>query len=171
MPKPLIQLAAKVLSRCLSIVLVVALPAVAEERIEGRVVGVSDGDTITLLTAEKQQVKVRLAEIDAPEKAQAFGNKSKQSLSDLCFGMQAVLNVQATDRFGRTIARVSCSGVDANAEQVRRGFAWVYDKYVKDQQIYGVQEEARTSSRGLWSYSAPIPPWEFRRLEKNYFRK
>jgi len=143
-----------------------AMTAHASQRIEGRVVGVSDGDTITLLTAEKQQVKVRLAEIDAPEKAQAFGNKSKQSLSDLCFGKQAVLSVQATDRFGRTIARVACSGVDANAEQVRRGFAWVYDKYVKDQSIYGVQEEARTSSRGLWSDSAPIPPWEFRRAAK-----
>lgn len=145
--------------------------AMAGPQIEGRVVGVSDGDTLTLLTPDKQQVKVRLAEIDAPEKAQAFGNKSKQSLAGICFDKPAVLDVQDTDRYGRTVARVVCGDVDANAEQVRRGFAWVYDRYVKDRSLYAVQHDARYNSRGLWRDASPVPPWEFRRGETNNLRK
>lgn len=150
---------------------VLIAPAIAETRIGGRVVGVSDGDTLMIFTADKQQVKVRLADIDAPEKAQAFGNKSKQSLADMCFGKSASIVVQDVDRYGRTVARVVCDDVDANAEQVRRGFAWVYDRYVKDLSLHAVQDDARENSRGLWRDAAPIPPWEFRRFEKNNLRK
>ena len=150
----------------LSIGLVVGGLAHAEPLIEGRVVAVSDGDTVTILTSEKQQVKVRLAEIDAPEKAQAFGHKSKQSLSEICFDKSAVIDVQDIDRYGRTVARVVCSGVDANAEQVKRGFAWVYDRYVKDRSLYAMQDLARQNNRGLWGDVAPVPPWDFRRFAK-----
>ncbi len=87
----------------------------------GKVVAVADGDTITLLR-DHQQVKVRLVEIDAPEKAQAFGNQSKESLSEMCFGKTATLADKGKDRYGRTLARVTCDGIDANAEQVHR---WV----------------------------------------------
>lgn len=93
------------------------------------VIGISDGDTLTVLDEDKQQVKIRLAEIDAPEKKQPFGTKSKQSLSDLCFGKQAEIIPQVKDRYKRTVARVRCAGVDANAEQVNRGMAWVYRQY------------------------------------------
>lgn len=141
----------------------IAICAHADSQILGRVVVVSDGDTITLLTAESKQVKVRLAEIDAPEKSQAFGNKSKQSLSEICFGKPTTLTVQDVDRYGRTVARVFCDEVDANAEQVKRGYAWVYDRYVKDKSLYSVQRDARDNTRGLWTDSAPVPPWEFRR--------
>ena len=114
----------------------------------GKVVGVSDGDTITVLR-DRTQVKVRLLEIDAPEKAQAFGTKSKGSLSEMCFGKTAELADKGKDRYGRTLARVSCDGVDANAEQVRRGMAWVYDRYVTDKTLYAVQDEAKAERRGL----------------------
>ena len=127
----------------------------------GKVVGVSDGDTITVLR-DRTQVKVRLLEIDAPEKAQAFGTKSKESLSEMCFGKTAELANKGKDRYGRTLARVTCDGVDANAEQVRRGMAWVYDRYVTDKSLYAVQEEAKAERLGLWHDGKPMPPWEWR---------
>ena len=93
------------------------------------VIGISDGDTLTVLDESKWQVKIRLAEIDAPEKQQPFGTRSKQSLSELCFGKKAEIKPRVKDRYGRTVARVTCDGIDANAEQVNRGMAWVYRKY------------------------------------------
>ena len=128
----------------------------------GKVVAVADGDTITVLK-DLQQVKVRLTEIDAPEKKQAFGNRSKESLSDLCFGKTATLIEKSKDRYGRTLARVSCDGTDANAEQVRRGLAWAYTKYLTDPQIKAIEEEARAARLGLWRDDKPVPPWEWRK--------
>ncbi len=128
----------------------------------GKVVAVADGDTITVMR-DLVPVKLRLLEIDAPEKKQAFGARSKQSLSDLCFNKTATLIEKGRDRYGRTLARVSCEGVDANAEQVRRGMAWVYDRYVTDRALYAVQTEARDAGRGLWADPAAVPPWQWRR--------
>ena len=91
----------------------------------GHVVGVHDGDTITVLV-DKQQIKVRLAEIDAPELRQPFGNRSKQSLSELCFQQSAKVELVAKDRYGRSVGRVKCGEVDAGAHQVALGMAWVY---------------------------------------------
>lgn len=127
------------------------------------VVGVADGDTITVITAGRLQIKVRLAEIDAPEKKQPFGAASKESLSDLCYNKPAQLAVQDTDRYGRTVARVTCDGVDANREQIRRGLAWVYRKYSRDAALLDVEAEAREAKRGLWSEPDAVPPWEWRR--------
>jgi endonuclease YncB( thermonuclease family) len=84
---------------------------------------VSDGDTLIVLTPEKQQIKVRLAEIDAPEKSQAYGQRSKQSLSDLAFGKQARVEKQDRDRYGRVVGKVYVGSLDVNAEQVKRGMA------------------------------------------------
>lgn len=131
-----------------------------------KVVGVSDGDTITALCPGNERVKVRLAEIDAPEKAQPFGARSKQSLSDLCFGRTARIDDRGRDRYGRTIGRVACAGTDANAEQVRRGLAWVYDRYVTDPDLYPLQDIARTERRGLWADISPTPPWEWRKSRR-----
>lgn len=138
-------------------------PAICLAGYECKVVGVTDGDTLTALCAGNQQVKIRLAEIDAPEKTQPFGERSKQSLSSLCFDREAEINPLTTDRYGRTVARVRCEGADANAEQLRRGMAWVYDKYVTDRSLYALQDEARGAKRGLWVDQNPIPPWEWRR--------
>lgn len=152
---------------CISLITVciASFPAFADV-IACRVVGISDGDTLTALCQNNQQLKVRLAEIDAPEKAQPFGQVSKKSLSDLCFGRQVEITTQGVDRYGRSIGRVSCDGTDANAEQVRRGLAWVYDKYVTDRTLYPIQNEARQERRGLWSDKSPVPPWEWRKALK-----
>jgi endonuclease YncB( thermonuclease family) len=124
-------------------------------------VKVQDGDTLTVLVGRKQ-VTVRLAEIDAPERKQAFGARSRQSLSELCGNRDAVVREHGVDRFGRTLARISCAGVDVNAEQVRRGMAWVFDRYVTDRSLYQVQDEARAARRGLWADPHPVAPWEWR---------
>ena len=124
---------------------------------------VHDGDTLTVLI-EQRQVKVRLTEIDAPELRQPFGTKSKQSLSELCFGKIAALDVRGEDRYHRALARVTCAGTDANAEQVRRGYAWIYTRYARtDSPLYAIQSAARTEHRGLWADEAPVAPWDWRR--------
>jgi endonuclease YncB( thermonuclease family) len=130
------------------------------------VVGVADGDTLTVLCNGSKQVKIRLSEIDAPEKRQPFGNRSKQSLSVMCLQKKAKIKPQTKDRYGRTVARVICDGVDANEEQIKRGMAWVYDKYVRDQSLYSIQDKARASKIGLWADNKPIKPWEYRRANK-----
>jgi len=134
----------------------------AQADFQGRVVSITDGDTLTVLVGT-QQVKVRLAEIDAPESKQPFGQRSKQSLGELCFGKDARLVEQGHDRYKRTIARVYCAGIDASREQVRRGMAWVFDRYVMDRALYVDQEAARAAKRGLWADPKPVPPWEWRR--------
>lgn len=147
-------------SQLAGFILFVALPAYAD--FTGKVVAVSDGDTITVLRGS-EQVKIRLAEIDAPEKAQAFGNSAKQSLSDLCFGKIASIVDQGKDRYKRTLGQVTCNGIDSNTEQVRRGMAWVYRKYtLKDSPLHTVESEAKAAERGLWADAEPVPPWEWR---------
>jgi endonuclease YncB( thermonuclease family) len=141
--------------------LAAALPAGADLPV--RVVAVHDGDTLTVL-ADGRRLRVRLTDIDAPELGQAFGKRAKVSLSDLCFGKAAALEVRGRDRYDRTLARIKCGGRDANAEQVRLGYAWVYTRYApKDSPLYGLQRDARTARRGLWIDREPMPPWAWRR--------
>lgn len=83
-------------------------------------------------------------------------------MANICFNKQAVVKPQTTDRYGRTVARVECNGVEANAEQIRSGMAWVFDSYLTDRSLYPVQDEARAAKRGLWADSHPMPPWEWR---------
>lgn len=129
----------------------------------GLVVAIADGDTLTVLNEDFQQVKIRLAEIDAPEKRQPFGNRARQSLGEICHEKRAEVRVVDVDRYKRIVGRVSCAGVDANAAQVRRGMAWVYDRYAKDKTLYRLQDEARSSGRGLWADRNPMAPWDWRR--------
>lgn len=144
-----------------AIALALSFPAGADTT--GLVVSVHDGDTLTVLV-EKQQVKVRLAEIDAPELRQAFGNRSRQSLAKLCFQEQAKVELIARDRYGRSVGKVNCRETDAGAHQVATGMAWVFDRYApKDSKLYGLQVGARAAKRGLWADNEPIPPWEWRR--------
>ena len=109
----------------LSLLLFAVLPALALDY-TGRVVGISDGDTLTLLTPEKQQIRVRLGEIDTPESRQPYGTRARQALSDLAFGKEARVVVQDTDRYGRTVGRVYVGDLDVNADMVKQGAAWVY---------------------------------------------
>lgn len=130
--------------------------------LSGRVVGVADGDTVTLLTEKKEQVKIRLNAIDAPEKKQAFGMRSKQALSDLCFDKPATVESSGKDKYGRTIGVLTCDGVDANAAQIKAGMAWVYRQYNHDEHLIALEDEAKANSNGLWSDADPVPPWDFR---------
>ena len=129
------------------------------------VVGISDGDTLRCLTDDQRQIDVRLVEIDAPEMRQAFGDRSREALGELCFKDRALVRTYGEDRYGRTLGRVTCGGVDANAKLVRRGLAWVYEKYVTDYGLYAVQDEARLNQRGLWADPHRVPPWEWRQQQ------
>lgn len=135
------------------------------EEIAGVVVGVADGDTLTVYNGQAQ-LRIRLAEIDAPEKDQPFGHRAKQSLSQMCFKRKAVVEVRGRDRYGRVIGRVSCDGVDANAMQVSRGLAWVYESYASDRLLFAFQRAARNSGVGLWADSSPVAPWEWRKASR-----
>ena len=129
------------------------------------VVAIADGDTLTARCATadgEATIKVRLAEIDAPEKRQAFGERSKQHLAELCFQKQAVITPTTRDRYGRTVARIECEGIDANAAMVRAGMAWAFTKYLTDPRIADIEREAREQNIGLWQDTAPVPPWQWR---------
>lgn len=137
--------------------------------VTGKVVGVSDGDTITVLDNTNTQHKVRLAGIDAPEKKQPFGQESKQSLSDCAYDKTAIIQGDKLDRYGRLVGKVLVSGVDCNLRQINQGLAWHYKKYMKEQSqddrlIYmHAEDEARNTKVGLWNEANPMPPWEWRK--------
>jgi endonuclease YncB( thermonuclease family) len=145
-------------------VVAVAFPARAE--LVGRVVNVSDGDTLTLLV-ETKQVKVRLDAIDAPERGQAYGRHSQESLAELCAKRTARVVPKGLDRYGRTVGIIVCDGVEANSEQVKRGMAWVFDRYApRNSPLYGLQREAQATRRGLWSDPRPVAPWDWRQRRR-----
>ncbi len=146
-------------------ILFALLAAVAHgATITGKVVGISDGDTLTILTREREQVKVRLHGIDAPESKQAFGTRAKQELSLLAFGKEARVEVVEKDRYGRSVGRVFVGAVDVNLELVRRGFAWWYRSYAKkDRGLAAAELEAKNAGRGLWGEKSPVAPWNFRK--------
>lgn len=143
--------------------LIITCFSVQAKAITGEVIKIADGDTLTILTNTKQQEKIRLIEIDVPEKYQVFGNKSRQSLAALCFKQFAVIHYDNRDRYGRILGRVFCNGIDANTNQIRNGMAWVYVKYAKDHSLFAIEKEARYKKIGLWQDQNPIAPWIFRR--------
>ena len=146
-----------------TLTLALSFPAWADTT--GLVVSVHDGDTLTVLV-EKHQIKVRLAEIDAPELHQAFGNRSRQSLADLCFHESAKVELIGRDRYKRAVGKVQCASVDAGAHQVATGMAWVFDRYSKPSSpLYPLQDGAKTARRGLWADDEPVPPWEWRQAK------
>lgn len=134
--------------------------------IKGKVVSISDGDTLTILDNSKTQHKIRLAQIDAPESSQDFGNASKQNLSKLCYNKVAKAKVETIDKYRRSVAIVYCEGIEVNLEQVKSGLAWVYRQYASDQRYFEAEIGAKSSKIGLWSISEPTPPWEYRRGKK-----
>lgn len=143
-----------------------ASTAYGAEVLIGEVVGITDGDTLTILV-DREPVKVRLAEIDAPESKQPFGTRSRQSLAAICHRRSAQVIWKTRDRYKRIIGQVQCAGIDANAHQVSAGLAWVFDRYsTPDSPLYGLQDQARKAGKGLWSDTNPVPPWEWRRGRK-----
>jgi hypothetical protein len=115
-----------------------------------------------VLDAANRQHKIRLAQIDAPEKDQPFGQASKKQLSDLVFLQSVQIEAETTDRYGRTVARVRVNGKDVNLAQIQYGMAWVYTQYAHDKQYFDAEDQARASRTGLWSDANPMPPWEWR---------
>jgi endonuclease YncB( thermonuclease family) len=145
--------------------------AVAAEAV-GTVVGISDGDTLTLLDANKQRHRIRLDGIDAPERSQPYGQRARQSLASLAHGRTAQAHCPKTDRYGRAVCRVTVEGVDVGLEQIRRGLAWHYVRYANEQGVVERSEyeqaerAARSSGAGLWSFRDPTPPWDYRRAQR-----
>lgn len=148
--------------------LALVITAAQAEQVQGRVVGVTDGDTVTVLDDHKVQHKIRLAGIDAPEKGMPYGQRSKQYLSDLVFGKTVTLEGDKVDRYGRTVAKVILNGRDVNLAQIAAGMAWHYKKYdreqtANDRMLYGAEElNARAARRGLWGDPQPVAPWDWR---------
>lgn len=138
-------------------------PALAVD-LPARVVGVSDGDTLTALATGNRQVKVRLHGVDAPETGQDFGSRAKQAASDLAFGSQVTFREVDRDRYGRTVAEVVLpDGRSLNREMVRAGMAWWHRQYAPaNRELAALEAEARAAKRGLWSQSGPVPPWDWR---------
>ncbi len=143
-----------------------SLPVHAD--ITGKVVAIQDGDTLTVLDEANTQHRVRLTGIDAPEKRQAFGQRSKEALSDCAYGKAVVVVGDKFDRYKRLLGKIVVDGQDCNLRQIKLGLAWHYKKYERTQPLgertsYAREEIlAKESRAGLWKDEAPIPPWDFR---------
>lgn len=139
-----------------------ALSAQAET-FSAKVIVVMDGDTVMVLR-DGQKIKVRMANIDAPEKAQAFGQQSRESLLEMIGKRQVQIDSQAVDQYGRVVGLISVDGRNINQEQVQRGMAWEYSHYHSDKTYISLQSAAQQAHRGLWAQSSPQAPWQWRKL-------
>ena len=147
----------------LTILAVFSAVATAEP-LTGKVVRIVDGDTLVLLV-DSEQVRVRLAQIDTPERGQPWASRAKQALSALAFGKVATVEPVTVDRYGRTIGEVFVDGLHVNRQMVRGGDAWVFRRYATDDSLFDLENEARGGKRGLWGLpeSDRVPPWEWRK--------
>lgn len=137
------------------------------ESFTGKVVNVTDGDTVVVLRAGNIQEKIRLAEIDCPEKSQAFGQRAKQFTLDKAAQKNVTVEVRDHDRYGRTVGEVFLpDGKSLNRELVRNGYAWWYRRYSKDESLGELEAQARTARRGLWSDPAAVAPWDWRKKQR-----
>ena len=125
---------------------------------------VVDGDTVHVFYQD-EVYKIRLTEIDAPERDQPYGNNSTEYLKSLLKDGRVDVDIYGTDRYGRKLGRLYWRGIDINRELVSAGYAWVYDQYVTDNSFYENQSEARNSKKGLWEDQNPLEPWNWRKLK------
>jgi len=139
----------------------------AKEVITGKVIKVSDGDTINILVNKKQK-RIRLAEIDCPEKKQPWGKKAKTALADMIAGKVVQVEKVTIDRYKRIVGKVFYSGENINRKLVKDGQCWIYRKYNKDPSMLELEAQARDNERGLWRLpeNQRIPPWEYRRNKR-----
>lgn len=150
----------------LAFVLALALGTAHAQSQQYRVVGVSDGDTIRVLSGDRQQIKCRMFGIDAPESSQDYGQRSKAALSDAIFQKMVSVDILDRDQYGRSVCRIFLNGVDINKLQLQRGMAWHYKRYSQDAAYSQAESAARQQRLGLWADSNPTPPWSFRRNGK-----
>ena len=153
---------------CIFYLLVFLLSTDIAFSFEGKVVSVTDGDTIKVLTENKELIKIRLAEIDTPEKKQPWGRKAKKALSGFLNQKTVSVKPVTKDRYGRTIAHIYSDGVNINREMVKTGNAWVYRKYMKDRTLLDDEDYARKHKLGLWGLpeSQRVPPWKWRKQRR-----
>jgi len=155
------------MNRFLVIVALILIPFILyAETITGKVVSVSDGDTITVLVINQTTnttVKIRLSEIDCPEKKQAFGTQAKKALSEKIFGKMVAVEYNNTDRYGRIIGKIIFDGRWINKEMIEEGFSWHYKQYSSNKELAKAELIAKEKKLGLWVDKNPVPPWEFRR--------
>ena len=149
--------------RSVVLLAVLASPALA---LEGKVVGVIDGDTIDVLDSSKKQHRVRFDGIDAPERGQPFSNRAKSTLSDLVFGKTVRVDTEGPDKYDRTIGRVYVDGRDVGLAMLEAGMAWHYTKYDQSKKYADGEKSAKDAGRGLWSDPRRVPPWEWRKMDK-----
>jgi micrococcal nuclease len=153
------------------LILIVAFPSLVwgTGSYQATVVGVTDGDTITVLKVGNEQVKIRLAGIDCPERKQPWGNKAKQAASDLVARQTVTIEAMGKDRYKRTIGRVYVDGVNVNRALVEAGHCWTYVKYAKDDQLSVLQGQAVKQRRGLWGLpeGERVEPWKWRKGKRN----
>ena len=160
LPKTFVYLIAAISLPFVGGITVADAPKVIEE-LTGKVVAVTDGDTIKVLV-NNATVKVRLEGIDAPEAMQSFGNQSKEALAKLVAGKTVTIRKTGTDKYQRTLGYVMVDGVDANARLVQDGWAWHYKKYNSEQRYADLEDAAQAAKKGLWADANPLQPWEFR---------
>ncbi len=134
----------------------------------GKVVRVIDGDTVSVScsSCQKKFHKVRLAEIDAPEKKQAFGAESTKALSDKVLGKTVVVEWNNKGRYGRIIGTIYTADRNINEEMIKSGLAWRYVQYSKSKHLFALEQQAREQGKGLWKNPAAIAPWDFRKIPK-----
>ena len=147
----------QIAARLICAVLFCASGLAHSEEFTAKVIAVLDGDTV-LVRRVDGLLKIRLAEIDAPEKAQIFGETSKRSLSEMVMGKQVKFVSETMDQYGRMVAHLSVDGLDVNAEQIRRGMAWEYSSFHSNKALIALQHEAMQVPRGLWAQSDPTSP-------------
>jgi len=145
-----------------SIPLLLLLLAAEPQTLTGRVVSITDGDSITVLS-NGAQVKIRLVGVDAPERKQPFGTRAREHLASLVHEKDVTIETSGQDRYGRTLGVVYVGGKNVNAAMVESGMAWHYVQYSKDKRLMIVEHDAREFKRGLWADPEPVPPWEWRR--------
>jgi endonuclease YncB( thermonuclease family) len=162
----------RIAAGAIALIISLLLGEACAAELAGRVVGIADGDTISVLDSGKTQHRVRLAGIDAPEKGQPFGTRSRENLSKWVHRRDVIVEWHKKDRYGRLVGVVLVDGHDVNLEQVRAGFAWWYRDYAKEQtpkdrEVYEMAEKAaKEQYLGLWADPKPVAPWEWRRHQR-----
>jgi endonuclease YncB( thermonuclease family) len=169
---------ATIIRSFLSAVLLLWAALAAGESFTGKVVNVSDGDTVTVLDSDNKRIRVRINGIDAPEKGrkpvpgQPYGDKARLNMVELAKGKTATVVWHKQDKYGRLVGRVDVDGVDVGLEQLRAGLAWVYVDYIDEvpephrAAYLSAEKEARAAGAGLWGVGTPMPPWEWRKAVK-----
>ena len=133
----------------------------------GKVISVADGDTFTMLTDNNERIKIRLYAIDAPERGQDFGTKSREFLNSLCYGKRVTVEKKGTDQYSRTLGVAFVNGVNVNEEMVRNGLAWYYSHYANDPKLEILEHSASRQKLNIWSMKNPIHPHEYRKNKRN----